>query len=201
MTVFITGATGYIGQKLALHLAENGWLVNALVRDENKGKTLLSHPNIVLFEGDILDAKSIKKALQGCDEVYHLAALASVWNKFPGAFYNVNVMGLKNVLDCCMELNIKNIVFTSTAGVVGHSMDGKPVSECTNSNPELETDYKKSKVEAEKVIKNYCKLGLNGIIVNPSRVYGPGLATEINGFTRLKFTYRHASGSGISPHF
>lgn len=189
MKIFITGVTGYIGQKLALQLAANGHTIHALVRDAQKGKSLLNHPNIWLFTGDILDPSSLLTAMTGCGQVYHLAALASVWHKDPRSFHQINVNGLKNVLDTCLKLGISNVLFTSTAGVVGDSVDGKPVCELTNTDPKLETLYEQSKVAAEQLLKTYIPKGIRGIIVNPSRVYGPGLLTESNGFTRLMKMY------------
>jgi farnesol dehydrogenase len=189
MKIFITGFTGYIGQKLALRLAADGHIIHALVRDEQKGKSLLGQPNILLFPGDILDPNSLLTAMAGCEQVYHLAALASVWHKDPKSFHLINVIGLQNVLDACLQLGIINVLFTSTAGVVGDSVDGKPVCELTNPAPKLETLYEQSKVEAEQLLKAYIPKGIRGIIVNPSRVYGPGLLTESNGFTRLMKMY------------
>ncbi|WP_299289117.1 NAD-dependent epimerase/dehydratase family protein [uncultured Mucilaginibacter sp.] len=189
MAVFITGATGFIGQKLALKLAENGHTVHALVRNTQKASVLLQHKNIRLFAGDILDKASIQSALLGCHQIYHLAALASVWHPNSNMFYTVNVKGFQNVLDCALVQDIKDVLFTSTAGVVGHSLDLQPVSETTNQNPHLETLYEKSKVEAELLLKQYNQKGIRGIIVNPSRVYGPGLLTESNGITRLLKMY------------
>ena len=185
MKIFITGVTGYIGQKLALRLAADGHTIHALVRDKEKGRLLLKHPNITLFEGDILNPPSLLTAMKGCQQVYHLAALASVWHKDPQSFHMINVSGLRNVLDACLASGIKDVLFTSTAGVVGDSVDGNPVCESTNANPKLETLYEQSKVEAEKLLKSYIPKGIRGIIVNPSRVYGPGILTESNGFTRL----------------
>ncbi|MEJ7780153.1 MAG: NAD-dependent epimerase/dehydratase family protein [Daejeonella sp.] len=189
MNIFITGATGYIGQKLAMQLAGYGHVIHALARNTSKGKSLLGHENIKIFQGDILDSGSLQDAMRGCGQVYHLAALASVWNKDPSAFNRMNVQGLRNVLECCLELNIRDLLFTSTAGVVGHSEDGQPVCERSNASPELETLYEKSKLEAEGLLINYLKKGIRGIIVNPSRVYGPGLLTESNGFTRMMKMY------------
>jgi nucleoside-diphosphate-sugar epimerase len=189
MKILVTGATGYIGQKLAFELVNQGNTVHALIRDTSKAQRLLNHPEIKLFEGDIMDETSIQNAVQGCKQVYHLAALASVWHKNPNVFNRINVEGLKNVLEVCLGVGVKDILFTSTAGVVGESKDGKPVAELTNPSPKLETLYEKSKVEAECLVKAYCSKGIRGIIVNPSRVYGPGLLTESNGFTRLLKMY------------
>jgi nucleoside-diphosphate-sugar epimerase len=189
MRIFITGATGYIGQKLTLQLADDGHTIHALIRDEQKAKSLLDHPSILLFPGDILDPGSLLTAMVGCEQVYHLAALASVWHNDPHSFHLINVNGLKNVLDACLKLCITNVLFTSTAGVVGDSVDGKPVCELTNPYPKLETLYEQSKVAAEQLLRTYIPKGIRGIIVNPSRVYGPGLLTESNGFTRLMKMY------------
>ncbi|MDP9046963.1 MAG: NAD-dependent epimerase/dehydratase family protein [Bacteroidota bacterium] len=189
MKIFITGVTGYIGQKLALQLAADGHTIHALVRDEKKGKSLLDHPNIKLFQGDILDTSSLLSSMSDCVQVYHLAALASVWHKDPHSYYLINVKGLQNVLDTCLKLGVTNVLFTSTAGVVGDSEDGQSVCELTNCDPKLETLYEQSKVEAEKLLKTYIPKGIRGVIVNPSRVYGPGLLTESNGFTRLMKMY------------
>ena len=185
MKIFITGATGYIGQKLALKLAEDCHQVIALVRDEKKAHKYLNHPAINCIKGDLFDTKQLSKMMQGSEAVYHLAALASVWHKDQCAFHLNNVTAFQNVLDCCMELGIKDVVFTSTAGVAGHSADGLFVKEYTNKAPILETDYEKSKVDAENVLLTYCAKGIRGIIVNPSRVYGPGLLSESNGITRM----------------
>lgn len=183
--IFITGATGYLGQRLAFNLADSGKFIHVLVRDVAKAKTLLAHPAIKLFKGDILDKASIAPAIANCEQAYHLAALASVWNPNPKSFEEVNVKGLQNVLDCCIDAGIQDVVFTSTAGVVGHSENMRPVAELTNLNPKLETHYERSKLNAELILKRYVDKGLRAIIVNPSRVFGPGLLTESNGFTRL----------------
>ncbi|MBC7418365.1 MAG: NAD-dependent epimerase/dehydratase family protein [Pedobacter sp.] len=187
--IFVTGASGYIGQRLALKLAESGAIVHALVRNLDHARQLLNHPNILLFKGNILDAKGIALAMADCKEVYHLAAMASVWNRDKKAFERVNITGLENVVVCAIKLNINNFLFTSTAGVVGDSKNGQPVSETSNSQPKLETLYERSKLKAEVLLKSYSSAEFRPIMVNPSRVYGPGLLTESNGFTRLLSMY------------
>lgn len=189
MAIFITGATGYIGQRLAINLAEEGQVVHALVRDAEKARMMLNHPGIKLFQGDILEPSTITPAIKDCRQCYHLAALASVWHKDPLAFNACNVTGLKNVLDACLAAGVTDVLFTSTAGVAGNSLDGERVAEYTHTRPKLETLYERSKVAAEQLLIGYVTKGLRGIIVNPSRVFGPGLLTESNGFTRLMKMY------------
>jgi len=73
MKVFITGASGYLGNKLAHTLAGRGIQVNALVRSKSAG-AVLQHPNISIHEGDILQQDSLTEAMKGCTQVYHTAA-------------------------------------------------------------------------------------------------------------------------------
>src|SRR5215813_209249 len=80
MKIFITGATGYLGNLLATALANQGNRVHALVRDARKTKNL-DHPNTKVFKGDITDIDSIKNAMDGCEQVFHLAAFARMWAK------------------------------------------------------------------------------------------------------------------------
>src|SRR5215467_5779034 len=109
MKIFITGATGYIGNMLALKLAETGNIVHALVRIPREVKNL-DHPNIKLFEGNINDIDSIRNAMDGCDQVYHLAAFARLWAKPSDIFFKINVEGTHNVLDVAVEKNVSGFV-------------------------------------------------------------------------------------------
>ena len=183
MHIFITGATGYIGNNLAKKLAAEGNVVHALCRDINT--KVLEHPNIKVFKGDITDIASIQKAMEGCERVYHLAAYARVWAKDPSTYYTLNVEGAKNVFDVAKHAGIQKIVFTSTGGTLGPS-GNKPVEEKDERIGEPFTEYEVSKTEAEALCLDYCnKYNMNIVIVNPPRVYGPGIITESNAVTRL----------------
>lgn len=184
MRIFVTGATGYIGNHLALRLAEEGNIVHALSRSAQKNY-LLSHPNIKIFEGDITDILSLEKAMQGCEQVYHLAAFARVWAKDPKVFYQLNVEATKHVLDVAKSNGVSKIVFTSTAGVLGPS-GNRPVKEEDARIGEVMNDYEETKTEAEALCRRYVKdHGMHIVIVNPPRVYGPGVESESNAVSKL----------------
>ncbi|MEP6683905.1 MAG: NAD-dependent epimerase/dehydratase family protein [Parafilimonas sp.] len=187
MQIFITGATGYIGNNLAKKLADEGNTIHALCRDVHT--KVLDHPNIKIFGGDITDINSIEKAMQGCEQVYHLAAFARVWAKDPSTYFILNVQGAKNVFDVARNISIKEIVFTSTAGTLGPS--GKtPVKEEDERIGPPFTEYEVTKTQAETLCREYCnKYFMNIVIVNPPRVYGPGIITESNAVTRLVKLY------------
>jgi nucleoside-diphosphate-sugar epimerase len=188
MTIFITGATGYIGNKLAKRLADEGHTIHALCRSKQKS-SLLDHENIKTFEGDITNKASIIEAMRNCEQVYHLAAYARVWAKDPSTFYRLNVEGTKNVLDAARELGINNIVVTSTAGVLGPSKE-RPVKEDDKRMGDTLNEYEDTKTQAEVICRKYCnKYSMRVVIVNPPRVYGPGIESESNAVTRLVKLY------------
>ena len=127
MAILITGSTGYIGSKLTAKLSEQEHKIHLLCRS-NPRISEFQKPNIRIFSGDISDTSSIEAAMEGVDQVYHLAAYARLWAKDPATFFNINVKGTENVLAAAKKAGVKKIVYTSTAGVIGPSKE-KPMSE------------------------------------------------------------------------
>jgi farnesol dehydrogenase len=188
MKIFITGATGYVGNNLANRLAYEGHSLHALCRSASKN-LLLDHPNIKIFEGDITEIASIENAMKDCEQVYHLAAYARVWAKDPFLYYKLNVEGTKNVLDAAIKLGVKNVVYTSTAGVLGPSKD-KPVEEDDKRYGNVLNKYEATKTQAEDLIREYVKqYNIRIVILNPPRIYGPGIESESNVVTKLVKLY------------
>lgn len=184
-TIFITGATGYIGERLALYLADCGNIVHALVRCP-ESKQRLHHRNIKIFCGDLSDQKSIERAIMSCEQVYHIAAFARLWHPDPGICDRVNVEGTNNVIMAARNTtSVKKIVFTSTAGVLGAAKNGELIDERVRNAGGLMTEYERSKARAEALVQTYVRNGMHIVIVNPTRVYGPGLRTQSNAVTGL----------------
>jgi farnesol dehydrogenase len=186
--VFISGATGFIGSKIAIKLAGKGTIIHALYRSREKAK-ILNQPNIKLFRGDLTDPESIRNAMFGCCQAYHVAALADVWAKDPDAMYRSNVTGTQNVIRAALETGIKKIVHTSTAGVFSPSCDCVIDENCPAS-PSHFTEYDQSKALAEDYVLKIAKQGMNIVTVNPTRVFGPGLMNRSNCITILMKLYR-----------
>jgi NAD+-dependent farnesol dehydrogenase len=198
MKIFITGATGYIGQHLALNLANEGHQIHALVRSPEKA-FLIQHPNIEIFKGDLQDKDSIFKAMKGCSHVYHVAAYAAI-NPDISVYYKMNVEGTMYVFEAALHSGVSRIVFTSTAGVIGPSGE-HPGSEYQWRMMPFFNEYESSKFIAEEMALRYCNRGLDIVIVNPTRVYGPGYDSVSNAVTRyvrlyLKGLGRFLPGSG-----
>jgi nucleoside-diphosphate-sugar epimerase len=194
MKILITGASGYVGQRLALLLAESGFTIHALVRNL-KSPQFLSHPNIKIFYGDILKPKQINDAIQGCETVFHLASLARIWTINPDDFYLVNVQGTVNVLEASLEAKVKRFVHTSSTGVIGPSLKFENNEE-TPRWSSFNNDYEISKYQAEQEVLKYYHKGLPAVIVSPSRIYGPGIDSLssgvnnfINGFLKRRVAF------------
>lgn len=184
MNIFITGATGFVGQKLSLILANEGNVVHALYRDINKTKNL-RHQNIKLFIGDILDKKSLFAGMRDCSIIIHTAAFISVWTKDPSIIDASNINGTVNVLETAVELGVKKVVYTSTAGVFGPSED--KITDETQAYPSsFFNRYEETKAEIEqKIIPRFLKSGLNIVVVNPTRIYGPGPLSDSNSLLKI----------------
>src|SRR5947208_2760526 len=100
MPTLVTGATGFIGSRVARLLAQRGEPVRALVRPSSRQENLRElDPDVVT--GDLQDPESLRRAVEGCDTVYHVAADYRLWAPDPGDLQRSNVDGTRNLLDAC----------------------------------------------------------------------------------------------------
>lgn len=187
MAILITGSTGYIGSLLTLKLADQGEDIRILVRKDPE-LAAFNRPNIKIFKGDITDPGSLETAMQGVDKVYHMAAYARLWAKDPDTFQKINVEGTRNVMEAAWNAGVRKLVYTSTAGVIGPSSD-KPMAEHDARIVGFFNAYEETKTQAEQVTMGYVNRGLDVSIVNPARVYGPGLDTGSNPVTKIVELY------------
>ncbi len=191
MKVFISGATGFIGIQLVKRLVGMGITVHALYRSESKAD-LIREGGVKLFKGDILDKNSLLKAMNGCSQAYHVAAFAGVWSKDPGLVYRLNVEGAINVIEVAGSSGINRVVVTSTAGILGPS-EKDPMNEESPPPPSFFTLYEESKFQLEQALMGRIETNPEVVIVNPTRVYGPGFLSESNGVTKMIKQYIEGS--------
>ena len=189
-TVFVTGATGFIGTTLVNQLIQRGHSVRALSRATSNTEGL-SHERIRLVRGDIMDLDSLRRGMDGCTQVYHLAAYAKNWAKDSSIFFRQNLDGMKNVFQAAREAGIRRIVFTSTIVSFGPTPAGVVGDE---SMPRITqhyfTEYEESKTVAEQEALKLAAEGFPVVIVNPTRVYGPGKLTEGNSVSLMLDMYQ-----------
>ncbi len=178
--VFVTGATGFIGTKLVNELVRKGHTVHALSRSSSN-RSGLEHERIKIRLGDILDRESLEKGMGGCTQVYHLAAYAKNWSRDKSVFRRMNIDGMRNVFEAAKVAGIKRLVFTSTIVAFGPTKPGVTGDEkMPRITDHYYTEYEETKSQAEKEALAYASKKFPVVIVNPTRVYGPGKMTEGN---------------------
>jgi nucleoside-diphosphate-sugar epimerase len=167
-TVLVTGATGFIGGRLAERLVvEHGARVRALVRNFGRAARLARYP-IELVQGDLRSPDSIDRAVAGCEYVFHCAYGSDGEDD---ARRVVNAQGSGHVLESALNHRCRRVVHTSTVTVYGNTPDG-PLDETA---PRTRTGfaYGDSKIEAEEAAFSFVSRGLSVAVVQPTVVYGP----------------------------
>ena len=184
-TIFVTGATGFIGSRLVRELVQAGHTVRALTRTTSNTEGL-RNDRVKLANGDLTDLNSLKTAMRGCSRVYHLAAHAKNWSRDKAVFFRYNVDGIKNILEAARQTDVERVVFTSTIVTFGPTASGVVGNETTpRMTQQYYTEYEESKAIAEQEALRYAANGSPVVIVNPTRVYGPGKLTEGNSVTLM----------------
>jgi len=171
MKAFVTGGTGFTGSHLIKRLIKEGHEVTALVRNTSDLSVLEGMPVRFIY-GEMSDRQKIFEGIKGADRVFNIAAAYRKANLSEKEFWDTNFEGTKNILDACLEHNVKKMVHCSTIGVVT-TVKNPPGDE--NSQVCPGDDYQKSKCAAEfEVIKYAKEKGLNAIVIRPCGIYGPG---------------------------
>jgi UDP-glucose 4-epimerase len=192
--ILLTGGAGFIGTHLAERLCDRYKVVlfDNLRRDSLSGLAgLKEHPNVEFIEGDVLDIQGVKKAMDSCTIVVHLAAIAGVssYYKEPARTLRVNLIGTFNVLECSRELKVDKVIDFSTSEVYG--ADAFNVSEESDHRigpvSEYRWTYAVSKLASEQFTLRYGDTyGFRAFTVRPFNIYGPRQTGEgaISNFCR-----------------
>jgi dihydroflavonol-4-reductase len=173
LIVFVTGATGFIGKHLVTGLVEQGHSVRCLVRRTSNCDPLRDL-GVQLVYGDVNDREAIQAGMQGCDWLFHLANLYSMWEPDRSRFVKVNVDGTRNVFDCALACEVKKVVYVSTVAVYGKPAES-PFREESAAGPVLFSEYARTKAAAEQMAWEYHhQRGLPLVVFYPGIVLGPG---------------------------
>jgi dihydroflavonol-4-reductase len=170
MKALVTGVSGFTGSHLARALLGRGYEVHGFVRSAGRAAGL-AREGVVLHEGNLTDADSVARAVEGMDAVYHIAASYREAGLPDAEYHNVNVLGTKHVLDAALRGGVKRLVHCSTVGVHGH-VENPPADEEAPFNPG--DPYQRTKLEGEKLVLDYVGRGLPAAVFRPVGIYGPG---------------------------
>jgi len=178
-TVLVTGAGGFIGSHLVEALLASGRRVRALVRYASHGgcgwlaETAAVSDRLEIIRGDVTDARSVREAVSGCEQVFHLAALIGIPYSYtaPESYVAVNVNGTLNVLEAARDEGVGRVVVTSTSEVYGTARY-TPIDE---AHPlQAQSPYSATKIGADALATSYHRaFGLPVTIVRPFNTFGP----------------------------
>src|SRR5262245_23958643 len=118
MLALVTGGTGFVGSHIVRALVEAGHTVRVLHRTTSRLDALagLRYESVI---GDILDWLALARACEGCDWVFHAAAVADYWRADVRKMYEANVTGTRRLLEVAENYGVQRLVFTSSAAAVG----------------------------------------------------------------------------------
>ena len=178
MKILVTGSSGFIGSHLSEYLIKRGHQVVAFDRyNSNNHYGWLEKSNyknkIEFILGDIRDYDSVNKAMKGCSDIIHLAALIGIPYSYvsPTAYINTNIEGTFNVLESAKNLSARQVIVTSTSEVYGTALS-KKLSE--DDELKAQSPYAASKIAADQLSLSYHKsFGLPVKIIRPFNTFGP----------------------------
>lgn len=176
--IFLSGVTGFIGKRLLPLLLAEGRRIHVIVRDPGRLRMPEGAP-LRIFSGDIGDAGVVRRAMEGCEEGYHLAALVQ-HRRDPSEYERSNILGTRNVLSATRDLGLRRLVYSSSIIVYGN--DPSPLKDegAQVTGGSFLGDYHRTKYYAHLEATRFAAEGLPVILIMPSSVYGPHDVSDAN---------------------
>jgi ornithine--oxo-acid transaminase len=167
----ITGASGFIGGRLAQRLVAEGHPVRCLVR-ASSDTSRLEDLGVEIAVGDLTSARSLARAVDGCDYVFHCGALVSDWATTQ-EITRTNVDGTRSLLEASVGASVRRFIHFSTTDVYGHP-NGAAIDE-SHTSTRFSNWYSQTKLRAEAEVRRIeTEHALEAVILRPATVYGPG---------------------------
>ncbi len=168
--VFVTGASGFVGGRLALRLLESGRRVRVLAR---RSLPEFEQAGAEVILGDLHDITALRRGCEGAGTVFHVAGRVGVWG--PAAdFFRVNVDGTRHVVEACRTAGVPHLVYTSSPSVVYNGGDLAGVDESAPLCTSAPCAYPTSKAAAECLVCAAHSRELATVALRPHLVWGPG---------------------------
>ncbi|MGA2299111.1 MAG: hopanoid-associated sugar epimerase [Candidatus Acidiferrum sp.] len=172
MTTLVTGAAGFLGSHVARQLVARGEAVRVLIRASSSNRAI-SDLSLEYVTGDLRDAASLERAMNGVQRVFHVAADYRLWAKHPQDIYDSNVGGTKNLLEAAKRAGVGQLIYTSTVATIAVDRPELPNEFTEAKLEEMIGHYKRSKWMAEQEVLKAAKEGLPVIVAMPTTPVGP----------------------------
>jgi len=187
MRILVTGANGFLGSWLVNRLVDEGHEVSVLIRQASKSDDFIKKGIKVIF-GDITQPSSLPQAVQNQQQIYHLAGYVAYSSDARDTLFRINAEGTDNILKHASMANVQRVLISSSVVAVGASLKPEILNEESEYNlANYHLSYHESKREAERILKKYVNDGqIDGVIINPSTIYGAGDASKSSRSTQLK---------------
>lgn len=166
----VTGGGGFVGSAIVDQLLTRGVRVRSFARGPHPQ---LRARGVEVVQGDLADTTAVRRACEGRDVVFHVAARTGLWGP-ADVFRRTNVEGTRNVVDACRAAGVQRLLYTSTPSVVFDGRDLEGVDESTPYPSRWQSDYPATKAAAERLVLAANGSQLATIALRPHLVWGPG---------------------------
>jgi len=172
MTTLVTGASGFLGSHVTRQLVARGESVRVLLRASSNNRAIADLP-LEYVTGDLRDAASLARALDGVARVFHVAADYRLWAKRKQDIYDSNVGGTRNLLEAAKRAGVAQFIYTSTVATIAVDRPEHPNESTDAKLEEMVGHYKRSKWQAERLVLDSAKQGFPAIVAMPTTPVGP----------------------------
>ncbi|MBR9981795.1 MAG: NAD-dependent epimerase/dehydratase family protein [Desulfatitalea sp.] len=169
-TLLVTGGGGFLGGAIVRQLVGNAERVRSFSRGRYPDLEALGVEQV---QGDLADADAVKRACEGVEAVFHVAAKPGVWGPYE-TYHQANVTGTQNVIDACRQCGVRRLIHTSSPSVVFDGRDMEGVDESVPYPDHYEAHYPRTKALAEQAVLAAARQGLPAVALRPHLIWGPG---------------------------
>ncbi|HZA12495.1 NAD-dependent epimerase/dehydratase family protein [Mycobacterium sp.] len=170
----VIGANGFLGSHVTRQLVAGGADVRVLVRPTANTRGI-DDLSVERFHGDLFETETLRRAMDGCDVVYHCAVDTRAWLRDPAPLFRANVEGLRNVLDVARSRDLCRFVFTSSYVTIGRRRGRRATEDDKYTWRRSHGPYPLSRLQAEELVLRYAaECGLPAVAMCVSTTYGAG---------------------------
>jgi dihydroflavonol-4-reductase len=171
--ILVTGAAGHLGTNLVRELVDRGRKVRVFVLPQEDLSSLNGMP-LEIVKGNVLDRGSLRAALEGVDELYHLAGIISIMPGRNELMRQVNAVGTANVARCAREAGVRRMVYVSSIHALSRPPKGTAIDETVAFDPHNAAgEYDQTKAEASLAVLAEVSRGLDAVLICPTGIIGP----------------------------